>query len=373
MPLSTSATSSLTRRVNSFALSQYVLWTGHTSIVRDHWSRISAAADRLCNSPCHDPQSGLFHNEREFWERSDIHGVEEGFELSYQLWPVLGLTSTPVFQRAMPSDDVIQKTENWAKTGREIWQAAMGHPTLSFIHEGRLIKRRRLDGSIQETMTPHADLKLPTDIPLGNDRVSFLNPDTSSVVPIAYGLVDPSSDVAQKTVDWMETLWNLRWDFGGYDRYHTSSQPDTPGPWGFASMFVARANHACGNLDRTLRTIHWFATTAGGKGGAWYEYVPIIQTDMEREVLNPGIVLWIWAEMGILFTRQVLGITPEIEGVRIKPRLLPGMGEVRANVPLRGLRLELELYEERPEAGRVRYGGGDWQSLKDGEDSSPWT
>ena len=100
--------------------------------------------------------------------------------------------------------------------------------------------------------------------------------------------------------------------------------------------------------------------------------MPIIQTDMEREVLNPGIVLWIWAEMGILFTRQVLGIVPEIEGVRIKPRLLPGMGEVRASVPLRGRKLEIELNEENPEAARVRYDGGEWQAHENGERFLPW-
>ena len=34
--------------------------------------------------------------------------------------------------------------------------------------------------------------------------------------------------------------WNQAWTDGGYGRYHTSSEPDSPGPWPFASLFVAR-------------------------------------------------------------------------------------------------------------------------------------
>src|SRR5690606_8769726 len=137
----------------------------------------------------------------------------------------------------------------------------------------------------------------------------------------------------------------------------------TVGPWTFASMFVARANHACGNIDRSLRTIRWLARTHGGRGGAWYEYIPITRENLAGNGLKPGIILWGWAEMAMFFTHQVLGVEPGRTGVTVAPRPFPAMGRVRASLPVRGRTLELELDAADPASGRARLDGGAWTPL----------
>jgi hypothetical protein len=49
------------------------------------------------------------------------------------------------------------------------------------------------------------------------------------------------------------TLWNQVWKGGGYGRYHLSSEPDSPGPWPFPSLFVAGANAEMWEVKKQLR------------------------------------------------------------------------------------------------------------------------
>lgn len=138
-------------------------------------------------------------------------------------------------------------------------------------------------------------------------------------------MIAAAKPLAQNTLDGMEKPWNLRWSIGGYDRYHTSSQPDTPGPWTFASIFMARANHICGNWDRSVRVVKWLCQIQGGRSGAWHEYIPVIKTNIEY----CGILVWPWAEMTMFFIREVLGVTPMQDRVAITPRIPKEMGEVQ--------------------------------------------
>ncbi len=341
-----------------YALGQYYLWTGDSKFIVDNWKKIEAVSDRLCNSICRDRENGMYRNIREYWERNDNYGVEEGYELAYQMWPVLGLRSAGMLAEATGSEENIRKAEYWKKQGDKIWDAATSHPVYSLIVNGRLIKRKKTNGDIQSEMTPKH--KFPSDIPLGNDRISLLNPDTSCVLPIIYGLMDKDGEIARNTLQDMEKLWNLRWDIGGYDRYHTSSEPDTPGAWGLASLFVARANHLCGRTDRSLRAVKWFGNIQGGASGSWHEYIPTVRTYAESATM----VGWgAWAELVFFFVREVLGISPFGETVSINPRLFSEMGKVYAKFPIRDIIVELELDANNPPCDRARVNGGEWISL----------
>ncbi|OPA74233.1 hypothetical protein BVG16_24200 [Paenibacillus selenitireducens] len=342
-----------------FGLGLYYNWTKDADFIRKSWPKIEALANRLCTSVCKDPETGLFHNVRDFWERMEMHGIEEGYELAYQMWPVIGLRSTESLVQAVGTDEARARVSRWLEESERIWNNVLHHPVYSFIVDGKLTKRKGLDGSVQDVVKP--TVKLPDDIPLGNDRISRLNPDTVTTLSVVYGLIDPAGTVPKQTVDSMESLWNMRWETGGYDRYHTSSEPDTPGPWGFASMFVARANLATREYERALRTISWFAHNQGGNGGVWHEYVPIIRTNAPRS----GPVVWIWSEMTMFFVRDVLGIKPGPFEVEIRPNVPPQMGKVTAQVPIRGSRLTLELNGNEPDADRIRIDEGEWIRLAD--------
>jgi hypothetical protein len=216
----------------------------------------------------------------------------------------------------------------------------LARPAWALCDARGFIKRRALDGTVQEALTPRPDAGLPAGVPLASDRPHLLNPDTSCVLPIAFGLVDASSSLAVASLNAIEPLWNQEWDGGGYGRYHAGSEPDSPGAWPFASVFVARALVQAGDSARAWRILRWLASTDGSAAGAWFEYNgPRIAPPFPQV----GIVPWTWAEIVILFVQHVLGIRPEADGIRVTPRLLAGMRSVDARIPIRRGWLNIEL------------------------------
>jgi hypothetical protein len=154
------------------------------------------------------------------------------------------------------------------------------------------------------------------------------------------GVVDPKSPVALKTLETMEVLWNQRWSMGGYARYHVTSEPDSPGPWPFATLFLARAYLDAGNSEKAWRALDWLLAAPGGRSGAWFECYA------ERPVppLPPlGIVIWTWAEIVAFVVHHLLGIRPSPTRLTIRPRLLNGLHEVSARVVVRGKDVALDL------------------------------
>jgi hypothetical protein len=168
----------------------------------------------------------------------------------------------------------------------------------------------------------------------------LLNPDTCCVLPIAFGMVDPAAPISRATLANVESLWNQEWADGGYGRYHVSSEPDSPGAWPFASVFVARALVEARDSARAWRVLRWLATTDGSASGAWFEFNgPRIAPPFPQV----GIIPWTWAELVLLFVHHVLGVRPEAGGIRVRPRLLAGMRGVDARIPVRDGSLHLEL------------------------------
>jgi len=138
----------------------------------------------------------------------------------------------------------------------------------------------------------------------------------------------------------IEELWNQRWSGGGYGRYHISSEPDSPGPWTFPSLFIARAYMEMGRYGMVQRVLDWLSSLSGSLSGTWHEFYG-------RRISPPfpqvGIPPWTWAEIITLTIHHILGIRPEEEHIRIRPRLLPGMDEIKGRFPIRNITIHLEI------------------------------
>jgi len=218
----------------------------------------------------------------------------------------------------------------------------------SLVENGRLTKRRDARGPVQSLVRPLPGSGLPAGTPLFDKGRHFLDPDTSTALPIAWGFIDPSGPVARRTLERLEKLWDQRWTGGGYGRYHVSSEPDSPGPWPFASLFVARAHFEAGNDRKVRRVLEWLGRRPGSKAGSWFEFYGPRPVPPYPQV---GVVPWVWAEMIFLVVHHMLGVRPGEERVRIRPRLLAGLPSMEASLRLRGGRLALSA---RPARGAER-------------------
>ncbi len=320
-----------------YALKNYVLWTGDNEIIFQNWNKIVSTAEfPLKNIFLHQP-SGLLANQREYWERHRAHGVERGIELAHQLWVSLGLFSAAELARMVSRP---AEAEGWERRADWIRHSMLNHAQYGLVDERGFIKRRKLDGSVQESLEPLPEAGLPEGAPLSSSGVHLLNPDASASLPIAFGFIPPGSPVASKTMSHLETLWNQSWEDGGYGRYHSSSEPDSPGAWPFPSLFIARACTETGEYQKVWRVLEWLDTLPGAMAGSWFEFYG---SRLAPPFPQVGITPWTWAEMLILLCHHIIGIQPEREHLRIRPKLLPGIKRIRALFPLRKGRINLEI------------------------------
>ncbi len=322
------------------AVEQYVRWTGDATLVADAWPGIAAAANYPLRPEFGDPASGLLANRREFWERHHLHGIKPGFELAHQVCVSMGLRSAAsLARRAGREADAVR----WTAASERLKAAALSHPTHALVHEGRLIKRKSRDGTIQDLVEPLPGSLMPAGVPLMGAGPHRLNPDTSVALPIVMRFIDPSSAMARATLESLEPLWNQGWDGGGYGRYDMSSEPDSPGAWPFASIFVARAAVEAGLGATAWRVLEWLDRVAGSAAGSWFEFYGHRQSPPFPQV---GIVPWTWSEVVALGAEQVLGIRHETGGLRVRPHLLPGLDHAAARVPMCGGELCLRVSRE---------------------------
>ncbi|MBP1603536.1 MAG: Bacterial alpha-L-rhamnosidase 6 hairpin glycosidase domain, partial [Acidobacteria bacterium] len=318
-------------------LHEYTAWTGDVALVTDLWDRLVAIAEYPLRPEFRHGPSGMLSGSREFWERHAAHGIEPGLELAYQMFVSLGLASAAGLARRVGRT---AEAARWEQAAVELRDAMLAHPLYALCDTRGFVKRRTLDGPVQETISALPGAGLPPGVPLASDGPHLLNPDTCCVLPIAFGMVDPTSPVSRATLANIESLWNQDWDGGGYGRYHVSSEPDSPGAWPFASVFVARALVEAGESTRAWRILRWLSTTAGSVSGAWFEFNgPRIAPPFPQV----GIIPWTWAELVVLVVHHILGVRPEAAGIRVRPRLLAGTRGVDANIPVRDGWLRLEL------------------------------
>ena len=320
-----------------YVLREYVRWTGDLDLVASSWERISAVADFPLRPEFRHEPSGMLHNAREFWERHRIHGIEPGLELAHQLFVSIGLSSAASLARLLSHS---REAARWEQAAQALRQAVLAHPTFALIDHRGFIKRRRLDGSVQERIVPLPEAGLPSIVPLVQRGEHRLNPDTSAVLPVAFGFVPPDSPEALNTLAAVEPLWNQAWTGGGYGRYDFTSEPDSPGGWPFASLFVARAAVEAGDEERAWRVLRWLGSVPGAAAGSWFEFYGERVAPPFPQV---GVVPWTWAEMLFLLVHHVLGVRPEETHIRLRPKLLQGLERVTASLPIRGRWLRLEV------------------------------
>ncbi len=319
------------------ALKQYALWSGDLDLIREAWDKIRALAEFPLRPVFRHEPSGLLMNRREFWERHRIHGIETGLELIYQAAVAAGLDAAATLARLTGRE---KEAARWTAESLRLRKAMLEDRVFRLVDNRGFIKRRGPDGRVQETIVPTPEAGLPAQVPLASEPIHYLNPDTEAALPIVYGLVPPESPLATLTLASLETLWDQAWTGGGYGRYHFSSEPDSAGPWPFASLFVARACVETGDFATVRRILGWLDSVPGAASGAWFEFYG---RRMSPPFPQVGIIPWTWAELIHLFVHHMLGVRPEEDGLMVRPRLWPGLGPVKADLGFRGGRLELEL------------------------------
>jgi len=328
-----------------YGLWMWWAWTGEDILIRRYWPKIRAVAEYVLRPEFSFDETGLLKNSREFWERDPSFGVREGFELAYQVWNIAALPKAAEMARQMGDEP---SAVRWQAAAARMRRALLEHPRFALVDGGRFIKRRLATGEVQRTFEPADRSRFPPGMPLREETVSYCEPDATMALPVALELVDPASELARRTLDELEALWNQRWQRGGYGRYHVTSEPDSPGGWPFATMFIARANLEAGNHDRVWRALDWLLAAPGGRAGSWLEFYGERPTPPLAPV---GIVPWTWAELVIFFVHHLLGVRPTPNSLRIRPRLLPPLDNVRARLRIRNRQVELNL---RRTAGEPR-------------------
>jgi hypothetical protein len=302
-------------------LKAYRDWTGDDSLVREHRELLLALTERPLQPRFRD-ETGMVHNRREFWERA----FDDAYELAYQTWVIQGLRDAADLAPCLGAEG---RAAGWRSEADRILQAVLHHPSRALVENGRLIKRRNVTGEIADFLATFKGYQ--PDVPGSTERHHRLLPDASQALPIALRIVDPLSQVAAGTLDELEALWNTRWTDGGYDRYHTSAQPDQPGPWPFATCFILRAQHEAGLLDRSRRSLEWLNTVQGGRAGTWFEEIPSVRS-LARSC---GLVQWTSGEIALFVIRHWLGVGFEGERMVLRPALYPGSPPVDARIRFR--------------------------------------
>jgi hypothetical protein len=289
------------------------LVTRDDGLVRQHWERIVAIAEYpLREEFAHE--CGQLRTRRDFWERFPWQGVGDGFELGHQVFCAVGLAAAAGLATIVGDDD---HAARWSAASETIRRAMLEHPSHSLVEEGRFIRRRLVDGSVERSITPDPtwrDDRYAPYLPTAYDTTPrAVEPDVTEILPIIYGLVAPDADVARATLSSVAELWT---PIGGYSRYNVHSEPDSPGPWPFATAMVAAAELIAGLDERAMRTIDWLLG-ASGAGGSWLEYYG----ERRMAPLPPtGLIVWGWAQYILLALEAMAGVRVDREWVTIRPR-----------------------------------------------------
>lgn len=323
---------------------EYLCWTGDFALARKYWDKIKLCAEFPLQEVFFDNRARMVHNKREFWERSDPHGIEDGFEMAYQFWVIMGLEKGAEIAEALHDRATARK---WKQTASEMKESFLSDPTYKMIENGRLIKRRKKSGEWQTLSIPPNRSAMPPGSPLAIDENPVLDPDTVVTFPIIYGMIDPRSDLSLKTLEWVDTLWSQQWEGGGYSRYNSHSEPDPPAPWPFNSVMVARAHAEAGNDEKVWRVLHWLTNLPTGKSGSWFEHLGPSITPPAPPV---GIVGWIWYEIMALYVHQIVGLRPELNRLVVRPRLISGLDHIRSTHIVRKTNVSVHIRRSKEKA-----------------------
>ncbi|MFV1967619.1 MAG: hypothetical protein ACC628_19495 [Pirellulaceae bacterium] len=346
-----------------YAMWIYWVYSGDATLIEKHWERITRVAEFPLHAPFWSSQANMAHSTRDFWERSDRHAyhVGDAFEMVYQAWISLGLAKASEMALAVGKE---KEGARWGEVSKRIWDAVLNHPKYKMIEDGHFIKRKTTAGEVMH--------RLRNDKSFGNGD---LEPDSIELYPILLEMIDPKSDLARKTLDHVERLWNQDglWSCGGYGRYNYQSEPayDQPGAWPLVTMFVARAALECEDYERAERALEWIIQE-GGPTYTWYEhkrYSAKKKGDVGWHAR--GIVPWpAFGEVPVFFVHHVLGFRPEKDKLVIRPRLLPNMKTVHAKLRYRSGWVNLKITRQG-DGKRMKVNGETRHDAKNGALSFP--
>jgi GH15 family glucan-1,4-alpha-glucosidase len=249
-------------------------------------------------------------------------GIKPGYDIAHQTFGIIGLQGATSLAKIVNDKE---KAILWQQTSEKMYKSYMAHKTHAMLADNKIIKRRLLDGSVQREL--HVERKkenedffakfLPKDMPLDKAGQHLLEPDTAQCFPIIYGIVDPKSDTARRTIDDLEKLWSQAWDGGGYGRYDISGEPDSPGPWALATCFMAQSYFEMGEHEKAMTAVDWLIEKAGS-GGSWFEFYG----ERPTPPLPPtGILVWVWAQFITLVVKNMLGAEVENGILHVSPRI----------------------------------------------------
>jgi hypothetical protein len=253
----------------------------------------------------------------------------------YQVYMIQGLRCASELAGVL---GVPEKGPEWEKQSDVFLKAMLHHPTRALVDQGALIKRRNVTGEIAD-LSEGREKTGKNDAPVPTEYYHRLNPDATYAIPILLGIIDPLSELARRSLDKLEPIWNARWSMGGYERYHSSSQQDQPGPWTFGTAFVARAQHDAGLTERSRRSLEWLYNIQGGNSGAWFEELPLNRS----QVRFCGIVPWTSAEVTSFVVRHWLGVKISGDELIIKPNLYADTQNVSTDLRFRQERLVIQI------------------------------
>ncbi|MGE3799999.1 MAG: hypothetical protein AB7H80_03180 [Candidatus Kapaibacterium sp.] len=323
------------------ALRDYYWFTRDGDFLRRYWIQIGNIATLLCK-PEHLHSSGLLVGRRDLWERLPWMGLRTGFDVATNTFCAEGLIAASYLAGLLGIDG---KCVEWRERGEAMHRAMFKHLTLSFVENNRIVHRRLLDGTVQTTMIAEAEYDDERYIPYVPDHVSDstprpCDPDSVSALPILYNLVDPTSSLAQNTLNHLhEHLWNPT-GIGGYARSPIPSDPDSPGPWPFVTAWMAEAELKGGMTERATETTEWLLKMANN-GGNWFEYYGERQSPPYPPT---GIIVWGWGQYLLLAIRGWMGIEVTGKRLRIAPKLVPfehrfWVGDHYVDIEVSGLRI----------------------------------
>jgi len=316
------------------------VWTGEDDLFRSRWQKVRSIADSALRPVFRNPKTGLMHNTREFWERWWDHGVLDGYELSYQVWNVVGLGKAAELAAHMGDREAEAR---WLEAASQI-RTSLFDPRTGLVADGRFIKRRTVSGGVQWLLKPRNPKNYPPSMPLAYEPSPKCDPDATLAFPMMFELTDPKGELAANTFAAIEQLWNQRWDTGGYGRYDVTSEPDSPGAWPFATMYITRAYLEAGNYEKVWRALNWMLNVQGGRSGSWFEFYGERPTP---PLVPVGVIVTTWGEILALLVHHLLGVRPAPSELIVRPRLLPGVDRMQADLRLNGHRLQLAVERGR--------------------------